>query len=49
MFLLLLPAAAQLDQLNALAAAARKLRDPAVLAKLRAGRDAAALFQTLTT
>ena len=38
-FLLLLPAAAQLDQLNALAAAARKLRDPAVLAKLRAARQ----------
>ena len=48
-FLLLLPAAAQLDQLNALAATARKLRDPEVLAKLRAGRDAAALFQTITT
>jgi PTS system nitrogen regulatory IIA component len=48
-FLLLLPAAAQLDQLNALAATARKLRDPEVLAKLRSGRNAAALFQTITT
>jgi len=34
-FLLVLPAAAQLEQLNALAAVARKLREPAVLQKLR--------------
>jgi len=35
-FLLLLPVSSQLDQLNALAAVARKLRDPDVLRKLRA-------------
>src|SRR4249920_226623 len=34
-FLLLLPASSQLEQINALAAVARKLRDAAVLRKLR--------------
>ena len=34
-FLLVLPAASQLEQLNALAAVARKLRDTAVLQRLR--------------
>ncbi len=34
-FLLLLPASSQLDQLNALAAVARKLRDKDVLGRLR--------------
>ena len=43
-FLLVLPAASQLDQLNALAAVARKLRDREVLRKLREAVDAAALY-----
>jgi PTS system nitrogen regulatory IIA component len=34
-FLLMLPAASQLEQLNALAAVARRLREPAVLRDLR--------------
>lgn len=34
-FLLVLPAASQLEQLNALAAVARKLREPAILQRLR--------------
>jgi nitrogen PTS system EIIA component len=34
-FLLMLPASSQLEQLNALAAVARRLRDPEVLLKLR--------------
>jgi len=48
-FLLLLPAASQLDQLNALAAVARKLRDPEVLRKLRAASSATALYAAVTT
>jgi len=47
-FLLLLPAASQLDQLNALAAVARKLRDPDVLRKLRAGGSQSELFELIT-
>jgi PTS system nitrogen regulatory IIA component len=47
-FLLLLPAASQLDQLNALAAVARKLRDPDVLRKLRAVASQAELFELIT-
>jgi PTS system nitrogen regulatory IIA component len=47
-FLLLLPASSQLDQLNALAAAARRLREPDVLHKLRDASDAAALYRAVT-
>lgn len=47
-FLLLLPASSQLDQLNALAAVARKLRDAEVLLKLREATDAAALHKAVT-
>jgi PTS system nitrogen regulatory IIA component len=47
-FLLLLPAAAQLDQLNALAAVARKLRDADVLRKLRAANSIAELYSAVT-
>jgi PTS system nitrogen regulatory IIA component len=47
-FLLLLPASSQLDQLNALAAVARKLRDPKLLLKLRRATHAAELYQALT-
>jgi PTS system nitrogen regulatory IIA component len=47
-FLLLLPASSQLDQLNALAAVARKLRDPEMLKVLRAARDGAKLYEMLT-
>ena len=47
-FLLVLPAASQLDQLNCLAAVARKLRDREVLRKLREAADAAALYNVVT-
>jgi PTS system nitrogen regulatory IIA component len=47
-FLLLLPAASQLDQLNALAAVARKLRDQHVLHKLRGAATTTQLYRTLT-
>ena len=47
-FLLLLPASSQLDQLNALAAVARKLRDPGVLARLRSAKSASELFKAIT-
>ena len=47
-FLLLLPASAQLDQLNALAAVARKLRDQDVLQKLRSGTNGADLYRAIT-
>lgn len=43
-FILMLPASSQLDQLNALAAVARKLRDPDVLRRLRSAKSAAELF-----
>jgi len=43
-FLLLLPAAAAGEQLNALASVARKLRDPASLRRLRRAADGAALY-----
>ncbi len=46
-FLLMLPASSQLDQLNALAAVARKLRDPEVLRKLRSARSASELFRAV--
>jgi PTS system nitrogen regulatory IIA component len=48
-FLLLLPAASQLEQLNAPAAVARKLRDPEVLRKLREAPSATALYTAVTT
>jgi PTS system nitrogen regulatory IIA component len=47
-FLLLLPASSQLDQLNALAAVARKLRDLDVLRKLRKATSPVALYQAVT-
>lgn len=47
-FLLVLPAAAQLDQLNALAAVARKLREPGLLQKLRKASTARDLYQVVT-
>jgi nitrogen PTS system EIIA component len=47
-FLLLLPAASQLEQLNALAAVARKLREAEVLRKLREAPSSAALYAAVT-
>src|SRR5215471_3940331 len=47
-FLLLLPASSQLDQLNSLAAVARKLRDPDVLRKLREASTTAELYRAVT-
>jgi PTS system nitrogen regulatory IIA component len=47
-FLLLLPASSQLDQLNALAAVARKLRDTHILRNLREAAGSAALYQIIT-
>lgn len=47
-FLLLLPAASQLDQLNTLAAVARKLRDPKVLSDLRRATTASELYKAVT-
>jgi nitrogen PTS system EIIA component len=47
-FLLLLPASSQLDQLNALAAVARKLRNPDALRKLRASVSCTELYQAMT-
>ena len=47
-FLLLLPASSQLDQLNALAAVARKLRDRDVLRKLRSATSGTELYQAVT-
>ena len=46
-FLLLLPASSQLDQLNTLAAVARKLRDPKVLADLRQATTASELYKAV--
>jgi PTS system nitrogen regulatory IIA component len=46
-FLLIAPETAGADHLKALARAARILRDPAVTAKIRATRDAAALYTML--
>jgi PTS system nitrogen regulatory IIA component len=46
-FLLLLPAAPQGDQLNALACVARRLRDSRTLSDVRAARDVGALFSAL--
>jgi PTS system nitrogen regulatory IIA component len=47
-FLLLLPAASQLDQLNALAAVARRLRDRDVLAKMRSATSTTELYRAVT-
>lgn len=47
-FLLLLPASSQLDQLNALAAVARKLRNQELLRKLRQSETAGALYRAIT-
>ena len=47
-FLLLLPAASQLDQLNALAAVARKLRDREVLRNLRSATSGTELYRAVT-
>jgi len=47
-FLLLLPAASQLDQLNALAAVARRLRDTDVARRLRAANSSMELYRAAT-
>ena len=47
-FLLLLPAPARHEPLNALACVARRLRDPETAAALRGARDAAALYASVT-
>ncbi|URD37227.1 PTS sugar transporter subunit IIA [Methylobacterium tardum] len=47
-FLLLLPAPARHEPLNALACVARRLRDPETAAALRGARDAAALYAAVT-
>jgi nitrogen PTS system EIIA component len=44
-FLLLLPASSQLDQLNALAAVARKLRDEDVLTRMRHATSSTQLYR----
>jgi nitrogen PTS system EIIA component len=46
-FLLLLPASSQLDQLNALAAVARKLRDTEVLKSLRRANDRTEIYRVI--
>jgi nitrogen PTS system EIIA component len=46
-FLLLLPASSQLDQLNTLAAVARKLRDPKILADLRQATTVSELYKAV--
>ena len=48
MFLLVAPESAGADHLKALARVARVLREPRTVAKLRAARDASALFGVLT-
>jgi PTS system nitrogen regulatory IIA component len=47
-FLLLLPTSPQLDQLNALAAVARKLRMPQIRQRLREATDVASLHRVVT-
>jgi PTS system nitrogen regulatory IIA component len=47
-FLLIAPESAGADHLKALARTARILRDPVVTAKLRATRDASALYSMIT-
>jgi nitrogen PTS system EIIA component len=46
-FLLLLPAASQLDQLNALAAVARKSRDTEVLGRMRTAASTTELYRAV--
>jgi PTS system nitrogen regulatory IIA component len=46
-FLLLLPANVQGEQLNALAAVARTLRDPAMVQNVRRAADDAALYRAI--
>jgi len=48
MFLLIAPETAGADHLKALARTARLFRDPGVTAKIRATRDAAAIYTMLT-
>jgi PTS system nitrogen regulatory IIA component len=47
-FLLILPAASQLDQLNCLAAVARTLRDAGVLDKMRSATSTTELYRAVT-
>ena len=47
-FMLLLPASSQIDQLNALAAVARKLRDRDVLARLRSATGSTEFYRAVT-
>jgi PTS system nitrogen regulatory IIA component len=47
-FLLLLPASSQLDQLNALAAVARKLRVPETVLRLRRAVDRVEFYKAIT-
>jgi PTS system nitrogen regulatory IIA component len=47
-FLLMLPAASQLDQLNCLAAVARTLRDADVLRKMRSATSSTELYRAVT-
>jgi PTS system nitrogen regulatory IIA component len=47
-FLLLLPAASQLDQLNCLAAVARRLRDTDVLGRMRSATSTTELYLATT-
>jgi len=47
-FLLIAPESAGADHLKALAKIARALRDPGLVAKLRASRDACAIYSVLT-
>jgi PTS system nitrogen regulatory IIA component len=47
-FLLMLPASSQLDQLNALAAVARTLRDVDVLRKMRSATSSTELYRAVT-
>jgi len=46
-FLIMLPANSQLDQLNALGAVARKLRDPKLMRKLRGAASGAELYRAI--
>jgi nitrogen PTS system EIIA component len=46
-FLLLLPEGSDGEQLGALAAVARKLRNPEIMAALRGARDSAEMYRTL--
>jgi PTS system nitrogen regulatory IIA component len=48
MFLLVAPESAGADHLKALAQVARIFRDPSLVAKVRATRDASALYSLLT-